>query len=119
MRRTAHLFQRHGDMIHRTNVAGSDRNAVSLIWKEGDIQDGSSALYADAGFEIGARVNQRRPSGISGGAVWKQLRSDDTVWTAEKVFRMVAIPYEYKDQKLLAVPSSLWLSWVLEELAGL
>lgn len=112
-------FTRHGDMIHRTVIAGVDRAAISIVWKEGDIAQSSSALYEAAGFKIGTRVNQRKPSGISGGAVWKQLRADDEVWTAEKVFRMVGIPSEFTNGRLLAVPARRWLPWLREQLIKL
>lgn len=113
------MVWRHGDMLHRTVVAGSNRDVISIVWREGDIMEGSSAIYDSAGFKIGTRVNQKKPSGISGGAVWKQLRADDEVWTASKVFRMIAIPHEFKYGKQLAIPATRWLPWLREQLAEL
>jgi Trypsin-like peptidase domain len=113
------VAQRHGDMIHRTTVAGRDRDSISIVWKLGDVADGSSSVYESAGFVVGARIYQGKPAGISGGAVWKQSSVGDALWTPERNFRMIAIPYAFKDQKEQAVPSARWLPWLREQLAVL
>ena len=106
----------HGDMIYRTVVAGVNRDAISLVWTFGEISEAAS-IYKEAGFPAAGRINHKMPRGMSGGAVWKQVRGSGLVWTVDEGFRLVGILYEFKNQKQLAVPARLWAEWIHQQLA--
>lgn len=108
-------WNRYGDMIRRTVILGFDRNAMSLEWREAEVQ--APHLFASSGIPDTGSFKLKKPSGISGGAVWWQDRSPIEIWTAESVFRLVGVLHEFTNGHQLAVPATRWATWVRETLA--
>lgn len=112
-------YERHGYMSFRTIVAGLDRRAMSLQWDEADMFENHQYAYQSAAFPSTGRINQAKPSEISGGTVWKQLKLPRAVWTVESAFRLVGVLFKFTNQRQLAVPAACWADWVRERLSAL
>jgi hypothetical protein len=96
-------------------TAGSDARSISIQWKEGVSSEADAAPFRHLGVKAGLQP-MKKPIGISGGAAWLWDRGEvDKLWTPT-LFRFVGVPYEFTNQRQLAVPVWRWRDWLLERL---
>jgi hypothetical protein len=110
---------RMGDISYFTHAAGSDAGTLSMDWKESLTDEATAALFKKTGMKAG-RNPMKKPSGLSGGAVWLWHKTEPgELWSPQVQVSMIGIPHEFANSRQLAIPVWRWKEWLRTSLEQL
>ena len=103
---------RNTDIVCFAQSVGCDRAHLSFDWSTVEVRCDSfpSAqlnIYPDTKFE------QKAPSGLSGGPVFRAVPPQDhELWAPHVVLRLAAIAVKFNSRREIAIPVWRWRDWV-------
>jgi hypothetical protein len=114
--RVTHRAVRH--ISYLTRLRGTSSDVLSIQWDEGEPDDYDTWDYA-RGIPQEHRVHLKKPSGLSGGAVWTFQPIHDGRMGADRISSLVAVPHEFTNKRQLALPAARWRTWLMATLAAI
>jgi len=107
-----------GDLTYFTAAAGRATQSISIQWKEAETDEATAQLFRKAEIRAG-RHPMKKPESLSGGAAWLwRLLDANKVWSPSEAVKFVGVPYEFTNQRELALPVWHWREWFHEQLAA-
>ncbi|MGE0551595.1 MAG: serine protease [Kofleriaceae bacterium] len=110
------LQHRFVDIFHYTTDFNHDDRNISIVWESGHVI-GDSFPYDELEVPRDAKVQFKKPNGLSGGPVY-YIRSTraGSLWSPSADATLIGIATEFTNRRELALPWWRWSDWVREAL---
>jgi hypothetical protein len=106
------LQHRFVDILNPTSDFNHDHRFISIGWKQGTVT-GETFPFEDLGVPRETPIQFRKPSGLSGGPVYRVRSTQKGVlWSPTSDAALVGVATEFVNRRELALPWWRWSQWV-------